>query len=244
MFNPQVQERAFAHPFAYWVGMDTDPRTTPEALAEFNRFYSTTHVGEVIAAHPGFVSVSRYELLDPDPRGGEHSGPRWLAVYAMADEASAIQYVKDNARPWLHRRQYSPWPAARRRAKTVWRMLWRQITVTGSIDAPAASVFIVGMNVPADTDAAGLAEFNTFYTETHVPEVMAYGGYARATRHEVYREFAHPAPGCPRFCAIYEADAAATDAREARRAARGTLSSGPPAWEQHETVWRLVYRRI
>ena len=25
------------------------PRTAPEALAEFNRFYSTTHVGEVIA---------------------------------------------------------------------------------------------------------------------------------------------------------------------------------------------------
>jgi len=61
---------------------------------------------------------------------------------------------------------------------------------------------------------------------------------------ELYREFAHPAPGCPRFCAIYEADAAATEAREARRAARGTLSSGPPAWEKRDVVWRLIYRRI
>ena len=50
---------AFTHPFMYWVGMDTDPRTTPEALAEFNQFYSTTHVGEVIGAHPGFVTASR-----------------------------------------------------------------------------------------------------------------------------------------------------------------------------------------
>ena len=66
----------FAHPFMYWVGMDTDPRTTPEALAEFNRFYSATHVHEVMAAHAGFVSVSRYELLDPDPRGGVHAGPQ------------------------------------------------------------------------------------------------------------------------------------------------------------------------
>jgi hypothetical protein len=235
----------FEHPFMYWVGMDTDPRTTPEALAEFNHFYSTTHVHEVIAAHPGFVSVSRYELLDPDARAGaEHHGPRWLAVYEMQDEKAAEQYVKDNARPWLHRQKYSPWPAARRKAKTVWRMIWRQISTTGSADAPPESIFIVGMNVPPATDEAGLAEFNTFYTGTHVPEVMAYGGYARGTRFELYRSFAHPDPSSPRFCAIYEADAEATDQREARREKRPKLSSGPPTWEQHDTQWRLIYRRI
>ena len=244
----------FTHPFMYWVGMDTDPRTTPEALAEFNRFYSTTHVGEVIAAHPGFVSVSRYELLDPDPhsaslhgagpQGEIHSGPRWLAAYEMADEAAAQQYIKDNARPWLHRQKYSPWPSARRKAKTVWRMLWRQISATGSADQPPESLLLVGMNVPPDTDEAGLAQFNAFYDQTHVPEVMAARGFARATRHELYREYAHPAPGCPRFCAIYEADAAATEEREARRTAAGKLSSGPPTWEKHDTLWRLAYRRI
>ena len=239
-----MQAGVFQHQFMYWVGMDTDPRTTPEALADFNRFYSTTHTSEVLAAHPGFVLASRYELIEPDPRSGAHCGPRWLASYEMTDETAAVQYVKDNERPWLHRRRYSPWPSARKRAKTVWRMIWRQISVTGSADRPPESIFLVGMNVPAETDANGLAEFNTFYTGTHVPEVMAYGGYARATRFELYREFAHPPPGCPRFCAIYEADAAATEEREARRAARGTLSSGPPAWERHDTVWRLVYRRI
>jgi hypothetical protein len=235
---------AFAYPFMYWVGMDTDPRTTPEALAEFNHFYSTTHVHEVIAAHPGFEGVSRYELLDPDPRGGEHAGPRWLAVYGMADEAAAEQYLKDNARPWLHRKQYSPWPAARRKAKTVWRMIWRQVSTAGSTDQLPESIFLVGMNVPQQTTDAELADFNRFYTETHVPEVMTYGGYARGTRVEVHRAFAHPDPGCPRFCAIYEADAQATEQRAARREARGTLSSGPPAWEAHDTLWRLVYRRI
>src|SRR5438874_6039531 len=102
-------DKAFTYPFEYWVGMDTDPRTTPDALAEFNRFYSTTHVGEVIAAHAGFVLATRYELLEQDPRGGIHRGPRWLAVYEMTDEQAAEQYVKDDARPWLHRRQYSPW---------------------------------------------------------------------------------------------------------------------------------------
>jgi hypothetical protein len=237
-------DEVFTHPFMYWVGMETDPRTSPEALAEFNRFYSQTHVHEVLAAHPGFVRATRYELLDPDPRGGEHCGPRWLAVYEMEDEAAAEHYIKDNARPWLHRQKYSPWPPARKRAKTAWRMIWRQLAVAGSSAGAPESIFMVGMNIPPDTDAAGLAEFNTFYTETHVPEVMAYGGYTRGSRFELYREFAHPAPGCPRFCAIYEADVTATQQREARRTVRPALSSGPPTWENHDTLWRLVYRRI
>lgn len=166
---------AFAQPFTYWVGMDTDPRTTPEALADFNRFYSGTHVFEVMAAHPGFVGVSRYELVQQDARGGEHAGPRWLAVYEMVDQASAEQYVKDNARPWLHRRHYSPWPPARKRAKTVWRMIWRQLS---SRDVPLDSFLLLGLNsLPGDLPAG-------------------------RTCYELYRAFAHPPPGCPCFCLI------------------------------------------
>jgi hypothetical protein len=231
-------------PFMYWVGMETDPRTTPDALAEFNRFYSSIHVHEVVAAHPGFVSASRYELLDPDPRGGVHHGPRWLAVYEMADESSAIRYIKDSEKPWLHRRKYSPWPPARRRAKTVWRMIWRRLSVSGSSDQAAESIFMVGMNVPADAEADDLAAFNAFYSDTHVPEVMAHGGYARGSRWELYRPFAHPEPGCPRFCAIYEADATATNEREARRAAPATMTPGPPLWDKRDTLWRLRYGHV
>lgn len=29
-----------------------------------------------------------------------------------------------------------------------------------------------------------------------------------------------------------------------RQVARPPLSSGPPTWEKHDTLWRLVYRRI
>jgi hypothetical protein len=183
-------------PFAYWVGMDTDPRTTPAALAEFNDFYSTTHVHEVIAAHPGFLRAHRYELVETDPSSG---GPRWLAMYDMTGEDAALQYLKDNARPWLHRRQYSPWPAARKRAKTVWRMLWRQLSSAESTDQVPESMVMLGTNVPADEAGGG-------------------------TRLELYREFAHPAPGCPRFCTIYDAPSAPADAAE--------------------SVWRLAYRLI
>lgn len=180
----------FAHPFMYWVGMDTDPRTTPEALAEFNRFYSTVHVHEVIAAHPGFVSVTRWELVDSNST----TGPRWLAIYEMENEAAAEQYVKDNARPWLHRRKYSPWPAARKRAKTVWRLLWHQLGAPSAVDEAPNSLELVGTNQRPDTDVTVL---------------------------ELYRDFAHPAPGAPRYCAVNSTEAARSD-----------------------VLWHLSYRRI
>jgi hypothetical protein len=129
-------------------------------------------------------------------------------------------------------------------------MIWRQVSSSGTASQPPYSIFMVGMNVPPDTDEAGLAAFNAFYSTIHVPEVMERGGYARGTRFELYRPFRHPQPGCPRFCAIYEADEAATQAHEQRRNTPTSqpggrpLSSGPPTWEKHDTLWRLVYRRV
>jgi hypothetical protein len=165
----------------------------------------------VLAAHPGFVSVNRFELLDADPRGGDHRGPRWLAVYEAVDEAAALQYIKDNERPWLHRRKYSPWPPARRKAKTVWRMLWQQQSLQAATGPVPEAVFMLGTN-EADAPA---------------PERQSQSD-SFAARLELYRAFAHPEPGCPRFCTIYDAGAAA-----ARRACA-----------ERDSVWRLVYRRI
>ena len=55
------------------------------------------YVTEVIAAHAAFVIATWYELLEQDPRGGIHRGPRWLAVYEITDEQAAEQYVKDRS---------------------------------------------------------------------------------------------------------------------------------------------------
>ena len=81
---------AWTSPFMYWVGMDTDPRTTPEALAEFNHFYSTRHVHEVVAAHPGCVRARRYELVEPDVRESTlrrlaAAGNRSILLHVLGD---------------------------------------------------------------------------------------------------------------------------------------------------------------
>ena len=243
-----MMQQAFAYPFMYWVGMNTPSDTDPAAVAEFSQFYSTIHVPEVVASNPGFVRGTRYELLQPDPHGDY--GPRWLAVYEMDDEAAARTYAARNDGPPEGRPRYTPGPAVWQQTQSVWRMIWRHVSSSGTTSQPPHSIFMVGMNVPPDTDEAGLAEFNAFYTNIHVPEVMARGGYVHGTRWELHRAFRHPQPGCPRFCAIYEADAAATQANQQRRSnptpqpGERPLSSGPPTWEKHDTLWRLVYRRV
>ena len=241
-----MMAEAFSNPFMYWVGMNTAPNTDAAGLAEFDAFYSKTHVPEVLSSNPGFVRGWRYELLHPDPRGD--FGPRWLAVYEMDGEAAARTYAQRNDGPPEGRPTYTPGSAVWQQTQGMWRMIWRRISSCGTASQPPHSIFMVGMNVPPDTDAAGLAEFDAFYTNIHVPEVMAHRGYYRGTRFELHRAFRHPQPGCPRFCAIYEADEATTAASQQGRnnpaPGRSPLSSGPPTWEKHDTLWRLVYRRI
>jgi hypothetical protein len=203
--------------------MDTDPRTTPEALAEFNHFYSTVHVHEVIAAHRGFVCVSRYELMGPDPRGGVHAGPRWLAVYGMADEAAAEQYIKDNARPWLHRRQYSAWPPARKRAKTVWRMIWRRGAELAPANELPETIALVGLNdATLTSDAKGPESDGN--VEPARSEGSENSGAREFGRLELYREFAHPTPGCPPVCVV--------------------SSAAPLLSDDRSVTWSLVYQLI
>lgn len=195
-FSPQP----FSGPFQYWVGMNTDPATSASCLADFNDFYSRIHLPEVIAANPGFKAAWRYELLAPDPHGAD--APRWLAVHELDGQTAAQTYLARNDGPAEGRPKYTPGPAAWSGFQIKWRMMWRQLATYGTASEPPCSVFMVGMNVPPDTDAAGLGEFNTFYTGTHVPEVVAASGYRRGIRYELYRELAHPQPGSPRFCAI------------------------------------------
>ena len=236
--------KAFSYPYMHWVGADT-PGISAEELEAYQAHQGGRHLGEVLEINPGWKRATRYELLDQDPRGD--LGPRWLTVYEIADEASAKIYAAKNDQPGGNRPTFTPGPKLSNGSNRRWRLMWHQVAEQGASSEPPYSIFMVGMNVPPDTTPEGLAEFNDFYTNTHVGEVMAMGGYDRGVRFELWRELAYPEGGSPRFCAIYTADKAATEAMLARRAAApgpSPLSSGPPTWEAHDTLWRLVYRRL
>src|SRR5215470_10755120 len=118
----------FSQPFMYWVGMDLDPAISAAEKEELSDFYSRVHAREVVAANPGFVGVARYELLDPDPRGGVHTGPRWLAAYELENEAAATTYAQRNAGAVAAENpKYSAWPDTRKYLSIVWRMQWHQL---------------------------------------------------------------------------------------------------------------------
>jgi hypothetical protein len=229
----------------YWVGMNTQPDTSDEDLAAFNDFYTNVHMREVVSSNPGFFRATRYELRDPDPRGD--FGPRWLVMYEMEDEAAAKTYIARNDGPPEGRPKYTPGPSAWQSYQPWWRMVWRRLVPEhGEIGAGAPYLYFVAMNVPAGTTDQELSDFNDFYTNTHVPEVVDINAFRSGIRFELERAFLHPEPGCPQFLAVYEADERAM-ARRIDRAAnpdRYRLSSGPPAWEAHDTLWRLTYQRI
>lgn len=106
----------------YMVGMDI-PQATPAELAAFNEFYSHTHVPEVVGNNAGFLSGTRYELTDPNL-----SGPRFLAVYEVADEQAAKQHLARNANPNLSGGpRYSPGPELWQKHNTLWRLMYTQI---------------------------------------------------------------------------------------------------------------------
>lgn len=165
--------------------------------------------------------------------------PRYLAVYEMAHEGAARIYGARNDGPAEGRPRYTPGPPVWDKMVPKWRMIWRTFAESGTAGGAAAEIFVIGMDPPASAGPSGLGEFNDFYTRIHLPEVVERGGYTRGTRQECYREFLHPAPHCPRYCAVYEAEKEASGALPA-----SATTPGPAVWDQREVAWRLVYRRL
>ena len=112
-----------------------------------------------------------------------------------------MQYVKDNERPWLHRASIRHGRRPQARQDRVANALAAALRHAGPIGRQSLCCWLV---------RTALHRADNF----------------RGVRLELYREFAHPAPGCPRFCAVSAADASAADALDAAS----------------ETIWRLVYR--
>ena len=55
---------------------------SPDQLAEFDAWYSGTHIPQVRAAVPSITAAARYELVDP---GAGEPSYRYLTVYELDD---------------------------------------------------------------------------------------------------------------------------------------------------------------
>ncbi|MBT2207853.1 MULTISPECIES: hypothetical protein [Actinomadura] len=230
-------EQPLSCPFFLAVGLNTrpdEPEGMKRALADF---YDEVHLREVVTLNEGFVSAARYELTDSG--GAGDAVPYWLAVYGIDGEESARRFLARLDGPEDQRVTYTPGPPWERIA-VVWRMIWRNTGSTGADDLVPGRIAMIGMDPAADASPAEVAEFDDFYTRTHLPEIVAGFGYDRGSRFQLWHEFRHPAPGCPAYNAVYEAE----DARAPAPPAGVSLTPGPRAWEERQVRWRVKYKRM
>ena len=220
--------------FEYWVGIDT-PGVGAAELREFNQFYSSTHVPEVMKRYPGMTSCERFELSEPDERGD--FGPRWLARYSLSEHGAA-HYLAANSDPEIAA-PYTEWPLPGHELQIRWRFLWRGLTTDGTSTGTSRAVRLIGMDPARGATDDELTAFNEFYDATHVPEARDFLGSAFATRLALFHDFSASAVGPPRYAAVYELN----DHGPAASAAR-PLSDGPPSWQNRRTHWRLTYALI
>ena len=236
----------FSQPFMYWVGMDLAP-ATPTEIGQFRRHYADVHRVEVVERNPGFVISHQYELAEPDPRG-KH-GPRWLTIYEIDSDDSLAAYLERHEAPDAQPMGWTSGPPVwAEKRSTPWRMMWRRRLTNGQPSASPDTLRLIGMDPAPGSDAAAMAEFDEFYSQVHVPEIMAATPFDHAARYERVPEF-HARPGdAPRFCALYEGGSDKTAQLEEIRAQRAAKAaphaSGPAAWAGRDTKWRLTYRRV
>jgi hypothetical protein len=78
------------------------------------------------------------------------------------------------------------------------------------------------------------ADFNRWYNDVHLPEVLACPGFARATRYECTN-------GQPRYLAIYEIDGEDALTTPEMQRVRGWGDQFPNVRNFHERIYREVH---
>jgi hypothetical protein len=151
----------------------SEPGAVP--VAEFNDWYDNEH-GPARLTVPGISAGHRFQALDGQ-------APSWLAYYEMKSGS-----VLDSP-------EYKTlWAAASAREKSIMsslttldRRVYELISDSGSAPSAPAVVLAVSQSVPPDMED----ELAAWYTEEHIPMLLAVPGWRRARR---YRLTAGTAP--------------------------------------------------
>ncbi|MEI8403268.1 MAG: hypothetical protein WCG12_20895, partial [Alcaligenaceae bacterium] len=122
--NPEAAKVSDS-PYMYLVGMNEAAGSGAAELAQFNEFYNTIHVPEVLAGY-GFVTGARYKnmrtFLHPEP-----GAPNFLAMYGIKDEAAAKSFMKDRLAAVPGVSPFSDGPPPWQNRDTKWRLTYRLV---------------------------------------------------------------------------------------------------------------------
>jgi hypothetical protein len=155
----------------------TDPGSVDEA--EFHDWYDHEH-GPARLAVPGIRGAVRYRALDD-------LKPPWLALYDLdsPEVIDSAEYKALGAKASDRDKSVAAGLAA------LDRRVYEQISVDGSLDDPPAPVILaVAMSVPADAEG----DVAAWYTDEHIPMLLAVPGWQRIRRFRLSRSLDAPGP--------------------------------------------------
>ena len=87
-----------------------------------------------------------------------------------------------------------------------------------------------------DVDPSAIDQFNHWYNEVHLPEILACPGFLSAARYECVA-------GQPQFVAIYELESEAALSTPEMKKVRGWGDMFPYVKNFHERVYRKIHER-
>lgn len=209
-----------------------------EAERDFNLWYNDQHIGDVLRC-PGWLWGTRYQSTE--------GSPHYLAIYGMASEAAMWtperQSIKTFGRFWSHVESYwgriyrpihhdrrgTPFLAEAGSAEP------REAPNPASADAGGMGamtediVSVVGVDVESEVEA----EFNRWYDEKHVREVLDCPGWKWGTR---YRSTG----SSPNYLAIYGMEREEAMWTPALQSIKGFAH----LWRHLDSYWGRTYRKI
>ena len=163
--------------------------SSPDRDAEFNDFYNNTHIAEILRV-PEFKSARRFRRIDK----GEYP---YVAIYEV--EGDDLNEVLPAAAEYGRRHGVTESDAV---DKNMHAVLYEWIyELVGQQAASTEMVRGIAMVLTAPASPERDADFNKFYNDTHLGEVMRVPGWKSARRY-------HRTDGAqPPYLAIYELQA-------------------------------------
>lgn len=108
------------------------------------------------------------------------------------------------------------------------------ITFTSGVVQLAAQPSSALLITTVDIDPEGEVEFNEWYNEIHLPQVLSCPGFIRATRYRA-------SYGEPKYVAIYELETPDALASDEMKAARGWGEMFPFVRNFHERIYSPIF---
>jgi len=200
----------------------------PAREEEFNRWYDQVHLGDV-TGFGVFANPSRYVNVQPQP-----GQPKYAAIYETDQEdlKGAIRALFAKAREWEEQgRMIDVLEVA---SIGLYERIGEWCSQRGK---PVRGLLMVISNCK---DPAREEEFNRWYNQVHVPDILELGHYHTAYRYQSIAP--DKTPG--KYLALYETDEDPVVASQANVDMRPQWQARGRWTDLLETRLRLVMRRL